>query len=217
MFTGIVEELGTVLALDTLEADGRTDSARLTIAGPLVTADASHGASISVNGVCLTVVTHGGGEFTVDVMAQTLTLTSLGALRPGDRVNLERAMAANGRFGGHVVQGHVDGVGTILRRTPGERWEVVEISLPADLAGYVVAQGSITVDGVSLTVAGLTESTFSVSLIPTTLDLTTLGTKSVGDPVNLEVDVLAKYVERLLATRFAGAAAQPTPTPAEES
>lgn len=126
-------------------------------------------------------------------------------------------MAANGRFGGHVVQGHVDGVGTILRRTPGERWEVVEISLPADLAGYVVAQGSITVDGVSLTVAGLTESTFSVSLIPTTLDLTTLGTKSVGDPVNLEVDVLAKYVERLLATRFAGAAAQPTPTPAEES
>lgn len=217
MFTGIVEELGTVLALDTLEADGRTDSARLTIAGPLVTADATHGASISVNGVCLTVVTHGDGEFTVDVMAQTLSLTSLGALRPGDRVNLERAMAADGRFGGHVVQGHVDGVGTILRRTPGERWEVVEISLPADLAGYVVAQGSITVDGVSLTVAGLSESTFSVSLIPTTLDLTTLGTKSVRDPVNLEVDVLAKYVERLLATRFASPAAQPTPTPTEES
>lgn len=217
MFTGIVEELGTVLALDTLEADGRTDSARLTVAGPLVTADATHGASISVNGVCLTVLTHGDGEFTVDVMAQTLALTSLGALRPGDRVNLERAMAADGRFGGHVVQGHVDGVGTIVRRTPGERWEVVEVSLPADLAGYVVAQGSITVDGVSLTVAGLTGTTFSVCLIPTTLALTTLGTKDVGDPVNLEVDVLAKYVERLLATRFASPAAQPTPTPAEES
>ena len=217
MFTGIVEELGTVLALDTLEADGRTDSARLTVAGPLVTADATHGASISVNGVCLTVLTHGDGEFTVDVMAQTLALTSLGALRPGDRVNLERAMAADGRFGGHVVQGHVDGVGTIVRRTPGERWEVVEVSLPADLAGYVVAQGSITVDGVSLTVAGLTGTTFSVCLIPTTLALTTLGTKDVGDPVNLEVDVLAKYVERLLATRFTSPAAQPTPTPAEES
>ena len=216
MFTGIVEELGTVLALDTLEAGGRTDSARLTIAGPLVTADATHGASISVNGVCLTVVTHGGGEFTVDVMAQTLALTSLGALRPGDRVNLERAMAADGRFGGHVVQGHVDGVGTLVRRTPGERWEVVEISLPADLAGYVVAQGSITVDGVSLTVAGLADTSFSVSLIPTTLALTTLGTKGLGDPVNLEVDVLAKYVERLLATRLASPAAQPIPTSAEE-
>ena len=203
MFTGIVEELGTVAALET-----ETDSARLTIHGPLVTSDAALGASIAVNGVCLTVVTHGDGRFSVDVMAETLKRSSLGALRPGDRVNLERAMAASGRFGGHVVQGHVDGTGTITAQTPGERWEVVEVSLPSELAPYVVEKGSITVDGVSLTVVGVTDgastgSAFTVSLIPTTLELTTLGTKGVGDPVNLEVDVLAKYVERLLATRFA--------------
>lgn len=198
MFTGIVEELGTVVALDTA-----ADSARLTISGPLVTSDAEHGASIAVNGVCLTVVTHGEGQFTVDVMAETLRRSSLGALRPGDRVNLERAMAASSRFGGHVVQGHVDGTGTITARTPGERWEVVEVSLPAELTPYVVEKGSITVDGVSLTVVDVTDDAFTVSLIPTTLELTTLGTKGVGDPVNLEVDVLAKYVERLLATRFA--------------
>jgi riboflavin synthase len=198
MFTGIVEELGTVVALDSA-----ADSARLTISGPLVTSDAEHGASIAVNGVCLTVVTHGEGRFTVDVMAETLRRTGLGALRPGDRVNLERAMAASSRFGGHVVQGHVDATGTITARTPGERWEVVEVSLPADLAPYVVEKGSITVDGVSLTVVDVTDDAFTVSLIPTTLELTTLGTKEVGDPVNLEVDVLAKYVERLLATRFA--------------
>ena len=198
MFTGIVEELGTVVALDTA-----ADSARLTISGPLVTGDAEHGASIAVNGVCLTVVTHGEGQFTVDVMAETLRRSSLGALRPGDRVNLERAMAASSRFGGHVVQGHVDGTGTITARTPGERWEVVEVSLPAELTPYVVEKGSITVDGVSLTVVDVTDDAFTVSLIPTTLELTTLGTKGVGDPVNLEVDVLAKYVERLLATRVA--------------
>lgn len=212
MFTGIVEELGTVTALD-----GSADSARLTIHGPLVTGDATHGASICVNGVCLTVVTHGEGTFTVDVMAETLRRSSLGALQPGDRVNLERAMPASGRFGGHVVQGHVDGTGTIRARTPGERWEVVEVSLPRELAAYVVPKGSITVDGVSLTVMTVTDVTavtevtddaatgaaFTVSLIPTTLELTTLGTKGVGDSVNLEVDVLAKYVERLLAARFA--------------
>lgn len=204
MFTGIVEELGTVAALETA-----ADSARLTIRGPLVTSDAEHGASIAVNGVCLTVVTHGDGEFSVDVMAETLDRSSLGALEPGDRVNLERAMAASSRFGGHVVQGHVDGTGTITARTPGERWEVVEVSLPRELSPYVVEKGSITVDGVSLTVVDVTDVTaddtaaFTVSLIPTTLELTTLGTKAVGDPVNLEVDVLAKYVERLLATRFA--------------
>ena len=129
MFTGIVEELGTVAALETA-----ADSARLTIHGPLVTSDAEHGASISVNGVCLTVVTHGDGRFSVDVMAETLARSGLGALRPGDRVNLERAMAASSRFGGHVVQGHVDGTGTITARTPGERWEVVEVSLPRELA-----------------------------------------------------------------------------------
>ncbi len=198
MFTGIVEELGTVTALEL-----GADSARLTVRGPLVTSDAEHGASISVNGVCLTVTEHGEGAFTVDVMAETLHRTSLGALRPGDPVNLERAMAASSRFGGHVVQGHVDGTATITAREPGERWEVVRFTLPADLARYLVEKGSITVDGVSLTVVDVEDDAFSVSLIPTTLALTTLGTKGVGDAVNLEVDVLAKYVERLLATRLA--------------
>ena len=198
MFTGIVEELGTVTAIE-----HATDSARLTIHGPTVTGDATHGASISVNGVCLTVVTHGEGEFTVDVMQETLDRSSLATLGAGDRVNLERAMSASDRFGGHIVQGHVDGTGTITGRSPGERWEVVRFSLPHELSGYVVEKGSITVDGVSLTVVDVTDDSFSVSLIPTTLELTTLGRKAVGDPVNLEVDVLAKYVERLLATRLA--------------
>jgi riboflavin synthase len=202
MFTGIVEELGEVVALEL-----GTDSATLTVAGPLVTSDAVHGASIAVNGVCLTVVEHGASQFTVDVMAETLDRSSLGGLRAGDRVNLERAMAATGRFGGHIVQGHVDGTATILARTPGERWEVVQLSLPPALVRYVVEKGSITVDGVSLTVASAgtdgpgDSATFSVSLIPTTLALTTLGHKGVGDTVNLEVDVLAKYVERLLTSK----------------
>ena len=198
MFTGIVEELGTVTAIER-----GTDSARLTVHGPVVTEDAEHGASIAVNGVCLTVTEHGEGEFTVDVMAETLRRSSLGALDVGDRVNLERAMAASSRFGGHVVQGHVDGTATITAREPGDRWEVVRFTLPADLAPYLVEKGSVTVDGVSLTVVDVEDDAFSVSLIPTTLALTTLGAKGVGDPVNLEVDVLAKYVERLLATRFA--------------
>ena len=202
MFTGIVEELGHVVEL----APG-VDSARLTVAGPLVTSDAVHGASIAVNGVCLTVVEHDEETFTVDVMAETLDRSSLGGLHAGDRVNLERAMAASSRFGGHIVQGHVDGTATILARTPGERWEVVQFSLPAALARYVVEKGSITVDGVSLTVSAVDidaqagDATFSVSLIPTTLALTTLGHKGVGDTVNLEVDVLAKYVERLLTSK----------------
>lgn len=204
MFTGIVEELGAVAAIEPGE-----DSARLTVRGPLVTADVTHGASIAVNGVCLTVVSHDDGEFTVDVMAETLRRSGLGALRTGDRVNLERAMAAGGRFGGHVVQGHVDGTGQILDRQPGDRWEVVRFSLPEDLARYVVEKGSITVDGVSLTVASVDDSSFTASLIPTTLDLTTLGHKEIGDPVNLEVDVLAKYVERLLSAH-PNAAATPT-------
>ena len=202
MFTGIVEELGAVAAIEPGE-----DSARLTVRGPLVTADATHGASIAVNGVCLTVVSHDDGEFTVDVMAETLRRSGLGALRTGDRVNLERAMAAGGRFGGHIVQGHVDGTGQILDRQPGDRWEVGRFSLPEDLARYVVETGSIPVDGVSLTVAGVDDSSFTVSLIPTTLDLTTLGHKEIGEPVNLEVDVLAKYVERLLSTHPNTAAA----------
>ena len=200
MFTGIVEELGRVAALEHGEA-----SARLTVRGPLVTEDAVHGASISVNGVCLTVVATEAGEFTVDVMRETLVRSSLGSLQVGDPVNLERAMPADGRFGGHVVQGHVDGTATILEREPGDRWEVVRFTLPPELARYVVEKGSITVDGVSLTVTAVDAGTFSVSLIPTTLELTTLGHKEIGDPVNLEVDVLAKYVERLLDAREAGA------------
>ena len=193
MFTGIVEELGHVVSL----AHG-PDSAVVRIRGPLVTADAAPGASIAVNGICLTVVEHDADSFSVDVMAETLRRTCLGELTPGSPVNLERAVAVGDRLGGHLVQGHVDGTGTILARQPGDRWEVVTISLPGELARYVVEKGSITVDGVSLTIAGLDDVSFQVSLIPTTLALTTLGTKQVGDLVNLEVDVLAKYVERLL-------------------
>lgn len=196
MFTGIVEELGSVV-----DVVAGAESAQLTLEGPLVTQDATHGASIAVNGVCLTVVEHGAGRFSVDVMAETLARSSLGALRAGDRVNLERAMAASSRFGGHIVQGHVDGTATIVERTPGDRWEVVRFTLPAALARYVVEKGSITVDGVSLTVSALDDTTFSVSLIPTTLALTTLGHKGVGEEVNLEVDVLAKYVERLITSK----------------
>ena len=193
MFTGIVEELGHVVSL----AHG-PDSAVVKIRGPLVTADAAPGASIAVNGICLTVVELDADSFCVDVMAETLRRTCLGELTPGSPVNLERALAVGDRLGGHIVQGHVDGTGTILARQPGDRWEVVTISLPGELARYVVEKGSITVDGVSLTIAGLDDASFQVSLIPTTLALTTLGTKQVGEPVNLEVDVLAKYVERLL-------------------
>jgi riboflavin synthase len=203
MFTGIVEELGEVIELDRAPA-----SARLTVRGPVVTSDAQHGGSIAVNGVCLTVVEHSGDRFTVDVMAETLTHTALSDLAPGSPVNLERAMPADGRFGGHVVQGHVDGTAEVVSREPGDRWELVTFTLPRDLARYVVLKGSITVDGVSLTVSDVTDSTFSVSLIPTTLELTTLGRRTVGERVNVEVDVIAKYVERLLAApaREAGTA-----------
>ncbi|MFB7408587.1 riboflavin synthase [Streptomyces sp. NPDC056202] len=193
MFTGIVEELGEVTAVEQLE-----DASRFRLRGPLVTEGAQHGDSIAVNGVCLTVVEFGDGEFTADVMAETLKRSSLGALAVGSRVNLERPMAVGGRLGGHIVQGHVDGTGTILERTPSEHWELVKVGLPAHLSRYVVEKGSITVDGVSLTVVEVTDDWFTISLIPTTLDLTTLGIKQSGDPVNLEVDVIAKYVERLL-------------------
>ncbi|MCB8903197.1 MULTISPECIES: riboflavin synthase [unclassified Streptomyces] len=193
MFTGIVEELGEVTAVEQLE-----DASRFRLRGPLVTEGAQHGDSIAVNGVCLTVVEFGDGEFTADVMAETLKRSSLGALEVGSRVNLERPMAVGGRLGGHIVQGHVDGTGTILERTPSEHWELVKVGLPAHLSRYVVEKGSITVDGVSLTVVEVTDDWFTISLIPTTLDLTTLGLKQSGDPVNLEVDVIAKYVERLL-------------------
>ena len=194
MFTGIVEELGEVVALE-----HGSDSARLSVRGPVVTGDVVLGASIAVNGICLTVTDVADDVFGVDVMAETLRRTSLAGLAPGERVNLERAMPADGRFGGHVVQGHVDGVGQVVSRTPGDRWEVVRISLPADLRRYVVAKGSITVDGTSLTVSTLLVDAFEVSLIPTTLAATTLGRREVGATVNLEVDVLAKYVEAQLA------------------
>ncbi|NWF30814.1 riboflavin synthase [Streptomyces sp. PKU-EA00015] len=193
MFTGIVEELGEVTAVENLG-----DASRFRLRGPVVTEGAKHGDSIAVNGVCLTVVETGDGEFTADVMAETLKRSSLGALTTGSRVNLERPMVADGRFGGHIVQGHVDGTGTIVERTPSEHWEIVKVSLPAELARYVVEKGSITVDGVSLTVVEAGPDYFTISLIPTTLALTTLGVKQSGDPVNLEVDVIAKYVERLL-------------------
>lgn len=193
MFTGIIEELGEVAAVES-----RGDSSRFRLRGPLVTEDAEHGDSIAVNGVCLTVVDAGGGEFTADVMAETLKRSSLGALDTGSRVNLERPMALGGRLGGHLVQGHVDGTGVITQRTPGDHWELVRIALPGELARYVVEKGSITVDGVSLTVVEAGADFFTISLIPTTLALTTLGIKAPGDPVNLEVDVLAKYVERLM-------------------
>ncbi|WP_299020930.1 riboflavin synthase [uncultured Dietzia sp.] len=202
MFTGIVEELG---ALDSIHRDG--DSARLRIRGPLVTSDAGHGDSISVNGVCLTVTSIEPGEyFDADVMAETLDRTALGALGPADPVNLERAMRADARFGGHIVQGHVDGTGAILSRTEHEHWQVVRVSLPAELSRYVVEKGSITVSGTSLTVSAVSEPEavdpwFEVSLIPTTLTDTILGGLAAGDQVNLEVDVLAKYVERLLGGR----------------
>lgn len=193
MFTGIVEELGEVVAVEQLE-----DASRFRLRGPLVTEGAQHGDSIAVNGVCLTVVEFGDGEFTADVMAETLKRSSLGALEAGSRVNLERPMAVGDRLGGHIVQGHVDGTGTILDRTPSEHWELVKVGLPAHLSRYVVEKGSITVDGVSLTVVEVADDWFTISLIPTTLALTTLGIKASGDPVNLEVDVIAKYVERLL-------------------
>ncbi|MGX1807045.1 riboflavin synthase [Nocardia sp. NPDC055321] len=205
MFTGIVEELGEIVASEQL-----ADAARLTIRGPLVTVDAGHGDSIAVNGVCLTVVdeTVESDVFTVDVMAETLNRSSIGGLGVGSRVNLERAAAVNSRLGGHIVQGHVDGTGAVLARTPSENWEVVRISLPDSIARYVVEKGSITVDGISLTVSGLgvaeeaaadgSKDWFEVSLIPTTLALTTLGSAPVGTTVNLEVDIIAKYVERLV-------------------
>lgn len=197
MFTGIVEELGEIVGKEDLP-----DAARFVIRGPVVTSDAGHGDSIAVNGVCLTVVeVRPDGAFTADVMAETLNRSSLRAVGVGSPVNLERAAAVNSRLGGHIVQGHVDGTGEVIARNPSENWEVVRISLPDALARYVVEKGSITVDGISLTVSGLGESWFEVSLIPTTLSLTTLGGAPVGAPVNLEVDVIAKYVERLMGER----------------
>ena len=199
MFTGIVEELGEVTGRDVL-----TDAARLTLRGPVVTADAGHGDSIAVNGVCLTVVELlADGQFTADVMAETLNRSNLGELEVGSRVNLERAAALGSRLGGHIVQGHVDGTGQVVARAPSEHWEVVRIAVPAAVARYIDEKGSITVDGISLTVAGLgaqPQDWFEVSLIPTTREMTTLGRAPVGARVNIEADVIAKYVERLMST-----------------
>jgi len=189
MFTGIVEELGTVVARS---AD------RLELRGPLVTKDVADGDSIAVNGVCLTVVAVDGDAFTADVMAETWKRSSLGGLAPGDVVNLERAATPTTRLGGHLVQGHVDGVGTIAERTPGDSFDTVRFTVPAGLARYLVEKGSVTVDGVSLTVVETGPDWITVGLIPTTLDRTTLGRKQVGALVNLEVDVIAKYVEKLV-------------------
>jgi len=200
LFTGIVEELG-----DIVDIEPRADSAVLVIRGPKVVTDAHLGDSIAVSGVCLTVVGVDGPTFGADVMAETLKRSTLGGRQPGDRVNLERALPAGGRLGGHIVQGHVDGTGILLARQGGgsdpggqQPWEQVRFGLPAELARYVAEKGSVAVDGVSLTVTAVGSDWFEVGLIPTTLAETTLGGTAVGDPVNLEVDVLAKYVERLL-------------------
>jgi riboflavin synthase len=204
VFTGIVEEVGTLVV-----REDAGDSAVLRIRARKAVDGVALGDSISVNGVCLTVTgvepeTDGSGVWSTDVMAETLRRSSLDAVGSGDRVNLERAVTVQTRLGGHMVQGHVDGVGTVVSRTPGEHWEVVRIAVPAGLARYVVEKGSITVDGVSLTVSALADTPepwFEVSLIPTTLRETTLGERAPGDRVNLEVDVIAKYVERLLGAR----------------
>jgi riboflavin synthase len=193
MFTGIVEELGEVTSIE----HGET-SARLTVRGPTVVSDASLGDSVSVNGVCLTVVARESDSFAADVMKETLDRSSLGTLTTGSKVNLERPLTLSARLGGHLVQGHVDASAAVLRRTPGEHWELVEIALPSDVARYVVTKGSITVDGVSLTVSTVNPGSFVVSLIPATLAATTLGMKQPGELVNLEVDVIAKYVERMM-------------------
>jgi riboflavin synthase len=196
VFTGIVEELGSVAGLVDLG-----DAARITVRGPLVSGDATEGDSIAVNGVCLTVVDVEDGVFTADVMAETLQRSALGRLVVGDPVNLERAATLATRLGGHLVQGHVDGVGEIRSRQPAQQWEVVTVAVPVGVARYVVEKGSVAVDGVSLTVTAVGADSLSVSLIPTTLKSTTLGVKGVGDLVNLEVDVIAKYVEKLVGDR----------------
>jgi riboflavin synthase len=203
LFTGIVEELGEVMALEALP-----DAAILTVRATTVGSDASLGDSISVNGVCLTVTgwddQPAGRDLHFDVMAESLARSGLGALQPSNRVNLERAVTPATRLGGHIVQGHVDGIGTVTAREPAQHWEIVRISAPASVTKYLVEKGSITVDGVSLTVVDAEPDGFSVSLIPETLRRTTLGTRAVGETVNLEVDVIAKYVAKYVGDARAG-------------
>ena len=211
MFTGIVEELGRIVRLETVE-----DSARLTVEAPTVTQDVSLGNSVSVNGCCLTVAAVHGSTFTADLMAETLTRTTLGSQAPGDPVNLERALRASDRLGGHIVQGHVDATAEVLDHHRGEHWDLLRIGLPQEIARYVAVKGSVALDGVSLTVVDVVDApntldaspvpgagaSLSVGLIPETLRRTTLGTRRPGERVNLEVDVLAKYAERLLGARM---------------
>lgn len=212
MFTGIVEEFGRVVRLETNE-----DCARLTVEAPTVTQDASLGDSISVNGCCLTVAAVHGSTFTADLMAETLTRTTLGSQAPGDPVNLERALRATDRLGGHIVQGHVDATAEVLNRSHGEHWDLLRVGLPQEIARYVAVKGSVALDGVSLTVVDVEDAqhnapdasptpgagaSLSVGLIPETLRRTTLGTRRPGERVNLEVDVMAKYAERLLGARL---------------
>ena len=208
MFTGIVEELGRVVRLETVE-----DSARLTVEAPTVTQDVNLGDSVSVNGCCLTVTAVHGSTFTADLMAETLTRTTLGSQAPGDPVNLERALRASDRLGGHIVQGHVDATAEVLDHHRGEHWDLLRIGLPQEIARYVAVKGSVALDGVSLTVVDVVDApnaspvpgagaSLSVGLIPETLRRTTLGTRRPGERVNLEVDVLAKYAERLLGARL---------------
>lgn len=196
MFTGIIEELGKVSGVEVL-----ADSIRLHIDGELVRSDLSQGESVSVNGVCLTAAKLTEHGFVADVMLETLNRSSLSGVKTGDSVNLERAMSGAGRFGGHVVQGHVDGVAEIVSREPSDNWEVVKVRIPSDLSKYVVHKGSITFDGVSLTVNDISDDVVSLSLIPETLRLTTLGSKKVGDKLNVEADILAKHIEKLIEAR----------------
>lgn len=209
MFTGIIEEIGEITAISP-----SGDGWRLTVRAPKAAADAVHGESIAVSGVCLTVVASDADSFDADVMKQTLDVAALGDAAVGTRVNIEKAMPVGARLGGHIVQGHVDGVGTVLEVRPGAQWSVLRIGLPADLAPLVVDKGSISVDGTSLTVSAVSDPPpsgagpdeqqwFEISLIPETLAATTLGTRAVGDRVNLETDILARHVERLLAFRTA--------------
>lgn len=216
MFTGIIEELGRIERIERM-----ADAARITIHGPLVVEGAAHGDSINVSGVCLTIVDQTPTGFTADVMAQTLSMSTLSDAIDGTRVNLERATMVGDRLGGHIVQGHIDGTSTVLAITPGEAWRVIRFSLAPELAPLVAGKGSISIDGVSLTVSSISAATepeqwFEVSLIPETLEATTLGQREVGEQVNIETDILARHVERMLAVANA-ASAGPAPTPTSDA
>ncbi|WP_168625597.1 MULTISPECIES: riboflavin synthase [unclassified Cryobacterium] len=193
MFTGIIEEQGEILAW---EPSG--DAARITVRAPLAVSDAGHGDSISVSGVCLTVIDQGADWFTADVMAETIRMSTLKQPQPGDRVNIERAAALGDRLGGHIVQGHIDGTAELLTITDGSAWRVLRFSLDSELAPLVARKGSIALDGISLTVSDVGDDWFEVSLIPETLTATSLGTKKPGEKVNLETDIVARQVQRML-------------------